>query len=134
LGKDGKRDARGRFTKGNPGGPGNPYPKQVAKIRSVILECVSDQDLRAIIHKLVEQAKAGDIQAAREVLNRLAGKPSTGLDPEYLALAEKKLELQEDQVELQQERVDLQEERLTNQMLRCFPSRTDPSPLFEERP
>ena len=117
-GSNGDRDARGRFTTGNPGGPGNPYPKQVARIRSLIRESVSDQDLRAIVNKLVEQAKAGDIQAAREVLNRLAGKPSTALDPEYLTLAEKKLELQEDLVELQGDRVELQGDRLTYGMLR----------------
>jgi len=27
------RDARGRFTKGNPGGPGNPHARRVAALR-----------------------------------------------------------------------------------------------------
>lgn len=61
---------------GNPGGPGNPHGRQVAELRRVILEAVTPDDLRAIIAALVKKAKAGDITAAREVLDRCFGKPA----------------------------------------------------------
>jgi hypothetical protein len=40
-----------------------------------MLEAVTDDDLRDIIRTLVEQAKGGNVPAAREVLDRLLGKP-----------------------------------------------------------
>lgn len=76
----GGRDSRGRFTKGNPGGPGNPYGKRVAQIRSMILDTVSDKDLRSVVKSLVDKAKNGDVVAARELLNRMVGK--AGVLPE----------------------------------------------------
>ncbi len=78
------RGAGGRFTKGNPGGPGNPYVRRVANIRSVLMSAVSDDDLRAIVSTLVEKAKAGDVMAAREVLDRMLGKAkvTVAVEPE----------------------------------------------------
>jgi len=80
-GPDG-RDALGRFGKGNPGGPGNPYAKRVAAIRSALLDAVSEDDLRGIVNALVSKAKAGDVAAAKEVFNRLVGRPSAAIDPD----------------------------------------------------
>lgn len=77
---------RGRFAPGNTGGPGNPFARRVGRLRSLILEAVSDDDLRAIVGKLVEQAKAGDLAAAREVFNRLVGKPTEAIDPDRMDL------------------------------------------------
>lgn len=72
------RDESGRFVEGNVGGPGNPHAKQVARLRTGMLQAVSEDDLRAICAKLVEQAKAGSIPAAKEVLDRCLGR-SVGL-------------------------------------------------------
>ncbi len=69
------RDASGRFAKGNPGGPGNPHAQKVARLRSALLNAVTEEDIRLIVAKLVEQAKAGDLHAAKEVLLRTLGKP-----------------------------------------------------------
>lgn len=55
-GRAGNRDAGGRFAKGNSGGPGNPYARRVARLRSLMLEAVSDDDLKAIVAALVQQA------------------------------------------------------------------------------
>ena len=68
------RDNNGRFVRGNPGGPGNPHARRVGKLRNALIRSVSDADVKEIIAKLVEAAKAGDIQAAREVLDRTIGK------------------------------------------------------------
>ena len=78
------RDASGRFVKGWKGGPGNPHARRVADIRSVLMSAVSDDDLRAIVSTLVEKAKAGDVMAAREVLDRLLGKAkvAVAVEPE----------------------------------------------------
>ncbi len=75
-GPNGKgRDSKGRFAKGNPGGPGSPYARRVAALRSAMLEAVSGEDVREIVAKLVQQAKEGDIHAAKEVLLRVLGRP-----------------------------------------------------------
>ena len=69
------RDAKGRFSKGNPGGPGNPYAQQVGKLRSALLRAVSEADMKAIVARLVKLAKEGNVRAAREVLDRCIGRP-----------------------------------------------------------
>ena len=69
------RDERGRFAPGNVGGPGNPHAKQVGKLRSAMLAAVSDQEMKAVVKKLVELAKGGNVPAAREVLDRCLGRP-----------------------------------------------------------
>ncbi|MCH8164626.1 MAG: hypothetical protein IH889_03360 [Planctomycetes bacterium] len=69
------RDERGRFIPGTAGGPGSPHVRKIAKLRSALIQAVSPADLRAIIGKLIEKAKAGDTIAAREVLDRCLGKP-----------------------------------------------------------
>ena len=51
------RDTQGRFTKGNPGGPGNPYALQAGRLRSAMLKAVTEDDIRAVVAKLVELAK-----------------------------------------------------------------------------
>ena len=73
-GRNGGRDATGRFALGNEGGPGNPQASQVAKLRSAMLAAVGDDDITSIVAKLVELAKEGSIPAAKEVLDRCLGK------------------------------------------------------------
>jgi len=104
-GGNGARNTKGQFAKGNPGGPGNPHAKQVAKLRSLIFEAITEEDLRAVIAALVEQAKAGDVVATRELLNRLTGKPATAPDPENLELEQRRIKVAEDRVELEEERL-----------------------------
>ncbi len=68
------RTPRGQFAKGNPGGPGNPYARRTAALRSALLDAVTEQDIRAVARALVKRAKAGEIPAIRELLDRLLGK------------------------------------------------------------
>jgi hypothetical protein len=68
--KDGRktdRGAGGRFTKGNRASPGRPPGRgAVAELRDKLA-----QDMDQIISKVREQALAGDLQAARIVLDRV---------------------------------------------------------------
>lgn len=69
------RAGAGRFAKGNPGGPGNPHAKRAQEMRKAFYAAVSDEDLAEVVRALIREAKAGDVQAAREVLDRCLGKP-----------------------------------------------------------
>lgn len=69
------RNGDGRFAKGNPGGPGNPQAKAVARLRSAMLEAIGPEDIAAVARQLVALAKSGNVQAAREVLDRCLGRP-----------------------------------------------------------
>lgn len=80
-GPDG-RDHRGRFRPGNPGGSGNPQAGAVARLRSAMLGSVTEDDMRAIIEKLIEQALEGNVMAIREVLDRTIGKAKPAAEEE----------------------------------------------------
>jgi len=69
------RDGKGQFTKGNGGGPGNPFALQVAELRKTLLAAVTPKDLRDVVRSLLNQAKEGNIAAVRELLSRLLGPP-----------------------------------------------------------
>src|SRR5260370_1376356 len=85
---DSGRDARGRFTANNKGGPGNPFARRIASLRQALLEAVAPPDLRAIIGKVGEAAKQGGVAAARLVLAYTVGKPAPAVDPDTLDLQE----------------------------------------------
>ncbi len=63
------RDSRGRFCRGNPGGPGNPFARKTAALRQALLDTVTVEDLQAIVRRLLQKAKEGDVAAARLVLS-----------------------------------------------------------------
>jgi len=69
-----ERDAMGRFSQGNQGGPGNPYAKKISELRSALMQAVTPDDLQEVIAKLVEEAKGGNIPAAKELLDRVLGR------------------------------------------------------------
>ena len=70
------RDASGRFTKGNPGGPGSPFARRVSRLRSLIVQELTDDDLQAIVRRLVADAREGDLSAAKLLLTYAVGKPT----------------------------------------------------------
>lgn len=84
-------DSRGRFAKGNKGGPGNPFARRVGRLRSLLVNLVTEEDLRAVAHKLVEQARNGNLAAARLLLVYLIGRPGEAVDPDRLDLEEWRL-------------------------------------------
>jgi hypothetical protein len=78
------RDSRGRFAKGNAGGPGNPYARRCAALRKAAAQAISDEDLVALMRKLLQQALGGDVAAARLVLLYAVGRPAETVDPDTL--------------------------------------------------
>lgn len=73
------RSPAGRFGPGNPGGPGNPHAKQVASLRTAMLDAVTPAEIKALMKVLMTQAKGGDVRAIREIFDRTLGK-AEGLD------------------------------------------------------
>jgi hypothetical protein len=69
------RDAGGRFTRGNAGGPGNPHARRVARLRSVMLKSVDGAAIQRIMAALIRRAEDGDVPAAALILNYTVGKP-----------------------------------------------------------
>jgi hypothetical protein len=67
--KSADRDESGRFKAGASGGPGR--PRGVRNKITELLERVLAADGVAVARALVEQAKSGDVQACRAVLDRL---------------------------------------------------------------
>jgi hypothetical protein len=82
---DNGRDRRGRFLPGHKGGPGNPFARRSAAIRTAFLEAISPQDIRAIVRTLVGKAKAGNLMAAKLVLLWGIGRPADPVFPDAIA-------------------------------------------------
>jgi hypothetical protein len=83
-----ERDHSGRFVKGNKGGPGNPFARRTAALRQAMLDAVTEDDLQAIVRQLIQQAREGDVAAARLVLSYSIGKPDRAVDPDTLDMQE----------------------------------------------
>lgn len=82
------RDVHGRFTKANPGGPGNPFARKVAALRKALLDSVSEQDLKDMIEALKRQALEGDKAAIKLILQYCVGKPEPPKDPDRMDVDE----------------------------------------------
>jgi hypothetical protein len=82
------RDRNGRFTKGNPGGTGNLFTRQVAELRKRLLEHLTGEALDAIADKLIDQAKEGDVPAIKLLFTYTLGKPADAVQPDQLDIEE----------------------------------------------
>jgi hypothetical protein len=82
------RDAKGRFTKGNPGGPGNPFARHVAQLRSALVQCVGEEDIRHIARGLLSNARTGHLPSVHILLMYTLGKPSGAVNPDTLDIDE----------------------------------------------
>jgi len=71
-----QRQANGQFAVGNKLGKGNPYAARVAKLRAVLLDAVTDDDVVKIIHGLLKKAQSGDLACAKLVLSYVLCQPS----------------------------------------------------------
>jgi hypothetical protein len=61
---------------------------------------MSDENFIGIIRALIEKARAGDMAAIREVLDRTVGKSATMINPDQLQLAERRLRLEEERADI----------------------------------
>src|SRR5262245_13267686 len=82
------RDDLGRFAKGNPGGPGNPFARLVAELRWAAVEAVPKEKLRTIFVRMSDLALEGNVSAAKFVAAYLIGKPQPARDPDRSDLEE----------------------------------------------
>jgi hypothetical protein len=76
------RDSAGRFTKGNKGGPGNPYARYTAAMRKAFADEATAEDLRKIARAMIDKAQKGDVGAARLVCGYTMGRPLEGTHPD----------------------------------------------------
>jgi hypothetical protein len=71
------RDTRGRFAKGNRGGPGNPFAAEVGKRRARLMKAITDRDVDQAVKVMREVMKKGKdsdrLAAARLLLERAIG-------------------------------------------------------------
>jgi hypothetical protein len=74
------RQGNGRFKHGHQYAKGNPLARRVQKLRAALLGRVGVGDIRQVVDALLAKAKAGDIVAIRELLNRTVGKPVAPVD------------------------------------------------------
>lgn len=82
---NGRDEITGRFAIGNQCGKGNPLAKRAQELRAAFVNAVTDDDIVSIVQGMVSAAKAGDVAAARLVLDRCLGKvPSP--DPSTVAV------------------------------------------------
>ena len=91
---DNGRVPNGRFAAGNQFGRGNPLAKQAQMLRTAMYAAIRPIDLRMVVKKMIELAKAGDVAAARVVLDRALGPPLPIDYEERLAELEKRLSQQ----------------------------------------
>jgi hypothetical protein len=89
-----QRDDKGRFVKGNRGGPGNPFARQVAKLRAALIQRVTEADIERIADDLLISARAGHLPSIRLLFLYVLGKPATVVDPDTLDIEEWKRHLQ----------------------------------------
>jgi hypothetical protein len=78
------RDGKGRFARGNKYGPGNPFARQTAALRSALLRKLTEEQIEKVADRLIAQALEGDLAAIRLVLLYAIGKPTPAVNPDDL--------------------------------------------------
>jgi hypothetical protein len=74
------RDENGRFVKGHSGNPNGRKPKSVEeKYLAAIKKAVTQKELTQIFQSMAARAKAGDVRAARLIVEYLIGKPDQNI-------------------------------------------------------
>jgi hypothetical protein len=82
------RDRAGKFTKGNGGGPGNPFARRVAELRRAALSATTPEKIAAVMSQLEAKALQGDAAAAKLYLSYTLGRPAATVDPDSVHVQE----------------------------------------------
>jgi hypothetical protein len=85
---DAGRTPDGRFAKGNPGGPGNPFARQTAALLKGFRANLTPEALTTVADKLLQMAQEGNLTAARLLLQYGLGKPLPIVQPDQLDVQE----------------------------------------------
>ena len=88
-------DTAGKFKKGNPGGPGNPNMKLFSQYRKALETAITKKDFKAVVKKLLDLAKAGDVQAIKILLDRTLGKAAQNINLNSIGLQPVTIEFKE---------------------------------------
>jgi hypothetical protein len=81
-------DAKGRFTPGNPGGPGNPFGRKVAAFRTAMIKRVTQEKFDQAVDTLTEMAIKGNAQAQKLFFTYIVGKAVQTVDPDRMDIDE----------------------------------------------
>lgn len=68
-------DNHHRFIKGNNASKGNPYMKNIAKVRKLLLETTTKEELLSMHEALINECKAGSIKHLSLFFSYVLGKP-----------------------------------------------------------
>src|SRR5262245_55930760 len=85
------RDAAGRYLPGNPGGPGNPHVREMARWRAEIRRLTPRGVFEMAVHSLQSRAMAGHYPSLRLFLQYVAGQPDKSVDIDRLDVDELEL-------------------------------------------
>jgi hypothetical protein len=100
------RAAAGRFAKGNPGGPGNPFYRRQAEFRRACLELFTPEDVMSLLRVMLALGRNGDVAAAKVFLEYVIGKPHQAPDPDREDLHEAQLQAEARRLAEDTERLD----------------------------
>lgn len=89
--RDPWRDAAGRFLPGNPGGPGNPYVRELARWRMEIRRLTPRPVFEMAVYRLQAKAMGGHYPSLRLFLQYMSGDPDRSVDIDRLDLDELEL-------------------------------------------
>jgi hypothetical protein len=82
------RNSHGQFTKGNKGGPGNPFARQVGQLRSSLIHSTTREEVIRVGDVLKEKALGGDVAAIKLFFYYLIGRPADVVDPDRMDIDE----------------------------------------------
>lgn len=80
--ENGKFREGNTFSRGNKGGQGRGVTKQMQRVKQMIADCVTDQDVKDTYAELMKLVRSGDLGAIHEFFDRAAGKAHQVVDVE----------------------------------------------------
>jgi hypothetical protein len=88
----------GRFLPGHKFAKGNPNNRKVQVLRNRLLAAVTEDDIEAVVKKLIAMARDGSIAAIRELCDRVFGKATASIELSQAEATERIEELSDDQL------------------------------------